>query len=258
MYSPHILIVDDEANIRFVLKNALKHEGYTVYTAASGAEAMQMLTDTPYDLLLLDLHMKPVDGLTVFHYAREHDPYVVVIILTGYGSMESAVEGLRLGAFDYLLKPAAPNAIRQRVKEGLQYRQKTLRQLQLLNQLKSLRQVLTNFDDELSEPPSPKERFISSGPLVIDSHHRQATLDDNLLELTTIEFDLLVCLVKASPTPCSPRQLVNCAMGYDAQDVEARNIIKWHIHRLRRKVEPDPKQPRFIKNVRHKGYLWYS
>lgn len=256
MNRPHILIVDDEPNIRFVLENALKHEGYTVDSVASGAEAVHRLAETPVDVLLLDLQMEPVDGLTVFHQARQRDPNLVVIILTAYGSVESAVEALRLGAFDYLFKPTTPQTIRERVAAGLVQRKKVLQQLNLLKQLETLRQSLSSLDDDLAPPPPPAQRFLHAGPLVIDQHHRQSTFNTQLLELTTTEFDLLVCLVKASPQPVSARQLVFCAMGHNSHEVEAKELVKWHIHHLRRKIEPLPAKPRYIKTVRHQGYLW--
>lgn len=251
-----LLIVDDEASVRVVLKNALKHEGYAVQTAGSGAEAMRLIEAEIFDLLLLDLQMEPVDGLTVFNFARRRDPYLVVIILTAYGTVESAVEALRLGAFDYLFKPTSPDIIRQRVAEGLAHRAKLLQQANLLKQLELLRQSLADLDETIPTVPPPGQRFIRSGPLVIDTHHRQATLNDRLLQLTTTEFDLLTCLVKESPRPVSPRQLVNCAMGHDCDEVEARGLVKWHIHHLRRKIESNPRRPHYIKTVRHKGYLW--
>jgi DNA-binding response OmpR family regulator len=258
MKSPHILIVDDEANVRFVLEHTLRHEGYTLDTAVHGAGALKKLSETSYDLLLLDLHMEPIGGLEVFNSAREQDPDMVVIILTAYSSVESAVEALRLGAFDYLFKPATPAAIRQRVKEGLHHRQQTLRRRRLLAQIESLRQALDELDDsdDLQAPPQADRRFIHSGELTIDCHHRQATLGDKLLDLTTAEFDLLLALVKAAPAPLTPRQLVNYALGYDSDETEARSVIKWHIHHLRRKIEPDLARPRYIKTVRHKGYVW--
>lgn len=262
MQLPKILIVDDEPNVRFILERALKHEGYALEVAANGSEAIQKLksAEKRYDLLVLDLQMEPIDGLQVLQIARERDPDIVVIILTAHGSMESAVEALRLGAFDYLLKPATPEAIRQRVQEGMQQRRHALQRKNLLNQIDTLRQTLNSLDasQDLVTPPVLSTRFVNSGDLVIDRHHRQVTIADKLLDLTTTEFDLLLCLVVASPKPLSPRQLVNRGLGYDCEDQEARDIIKWHIHHLRRKIEPDPAQPRHIKTVRHQGYLWLS
>ena len=258
MNPPRILIIDDEASIRFVLQHTLHHEGYRLDTVGDGAEALRKLSETSYDLLLLDLHMEPIDGMAVFQAAREQDSDIVVIILTAYSSVESAVEALRLGAFDYLFKPITPDTIRQRVREGLHHRRRVLWRRQMLSQIEDLRLALNEFDaeSELVEPPATHQRFIRSGELVIDCHHRLATMGDRLLDLTTAEFDLLLCLVKAAPEPLSSRELVNCALGYDSEETEARDIVKWHIHHLRRKIEKDPTRPHYVKTVRHRGYLW--
>ncbi len=257
---PKILIVDDEPNIRFVLERALRYEGYQLETAANGEEAIARLSTAapPYDLLLLDLKMEPVDGREVLRFARAQDPEVVVIILTAHASLESAVEALRLGAFDYLFKPVTPEKVRQRVREGIERRQQSLRRQQILSQMENLRQTLNALTNAASSlaPPPVQARFVRSGPLVIDRHHRQATLGDRLLELTTAEFDILLALVTAAPQPLSPLELVHRALGYECGEQEARDLMKWHIHHLRRKVEPQPSRPRYIKTVRHRGYLW--
>lgn len=198
--------------------------------------------------------MEPVNGLQVLEAAREQDPDLIAIILTAHGSLESAVETLRLGAFDYLFKPAAPDTIRQRVAEGIEKRRKILRRKILLNQIESLRQTLIQLDDTSLNAPS--NRFIRSGKLVLDRHHRQATLAETLLDLTTTEFDILQSLVISAPAPLSARELVNMALDYDCEDMEARDIIKWHIHHLRRKIEQDASRPEYIKTIRHHGYLW--
>lgn len=255
---PQILIVDDEPNVRFILERCLSHDQYTIDIAAEGTTAIKMLAQKPYDLVLLDLHMEPVDGLEVLNFAREQDPDLVAIILTAYSSIESAVEALRLGAFDYLFKPAKPDTIRQRVKEGVQHRRQALQFRQVMSQIENLRHTLDELAPriEANIPHGDSQRFVQSGKLVIDRQHRLAALDGQLLDLTTTEFDLLLCIVEATPEPLSPRQLVNCALGYDCDELEARDIAKWHIHHLRRKIEPDPNHLRYIKTIRHKGYMW--
>jgi DNA-binding response OmpR family regulator len=254
------LIVDDEYHIRFVLERTLQHEGYHPNSAANGEEALEKLalSSPPYDLLLLDLQMGQVSGLQVLEAAREQDPDIVVLILTAYGSLDSAVEALRLGAFDYLFKPAMPEAICRRINEGLQVRQRSLQRRRLVNQVDTLRQTLDEIGSNHNESTTPdmNRRIIRSGSLVIDRHHRHVTLDNNLIDLTTAEFDLLLCLVAAAPQPLSPRQLVNRALGYDCEYREASEAMKWHIYRLRRKVEVDPAHPCYIKNIRHQGYFW--
>ena len=92
----------------------------------------------------------------------------------------------------------------------------------------------------------------------MDRHHRVATFDEKLLDLTTTEFDFLLSLINSSPETISARQLVKQVMGYDSEDHEARRIAKWHIHNLRNKIEPNPENPRYIKTIRYKGSLWVS
>ena len=262
MKPAHVLIVDDEPNIRLILEHTLRREGYRLDTAANGSEAIAKIQQTSYDLMLLDLHMQPVDGLHVFDALRQHDPDTVVIILTAYGSMDSAVQALRLGAFDYLFKPATPDAIRQRVREGLQRHQEVLRKGELLGQIGKLRQMLNEIpglpgvEEAQAAPPDADQRFLIAGSLIIDRHHRSATLEGRLLELTTTEYNFLLCLAQAAPQPIAHRKLVNCALNYDCEESEACQVVKWHIHHLRQKVEPDPSHPCFIKTVRYQGYLW--
>ncbi len=257
-----ILIVDDEPNVRFVLERTLRREKYVLDTAADGGEAIEKISRETYDLLLLDLQMKPIDGIQVLSAVRARvlDLDIVVIILTAHSTIESAVEALRLGAFDYLFKPALPETIRERVREGLKQRQQAQHRLHLLKQIKDLRATLLDLETESGqfEQLQSSGRFCMSGKLVIDLHHRVATLNGRLLDLTTTEFNLLVSLVKQAPKAVSPRQLVNQALEYDAGDAEAREIIKYHIHHLRKKIERNPLHPRFIKTVRYKGYLWSS
>ncbi len=253
-----ILIVDDEPGIRFILEKTLSQEGYLLETASSGSEALQKAARTPFDLLLLDLNMKPVGGIQVLNAIYAQDPDVAVIILTAHSTIESAVEALRLGAFDYLFKPATPDVIRQRVRDGIEHRKRILHQRQLLGQIEGLRQTLVDLEGETASlrGAGGPARFVSTNRLVIDRHHRAATLDGNLLDLTTTEFDILVCLAEAAPRPVSPRELVGYAMSYDSAESQAREVVKWHIHQLRRKVESDPLKPRLIRTVRYKGYLW--
>lgn len=258
MENPRILIVDDEANICKILERTLARAGWESETAHDGEEALTKISMQAYDLILLDLYMEPVDGLQVLERIKQVDPETVVIILTAHGSLDSAVEALRLGAFDYLFKPASPESIQSRVKEGLGYRKAALQRRQLMSQIEALKSMLADLDeDELIQYVSvPKERFLKSRNLVIDRAHRTAILGEKLLDLTTTEFDALVLLVENSPQPVSPTLLVRHALGYEAQDKEAGDIIKWHIHQLRSKIEPLQDKPQYILTVRYKGYLW--
>lgn len=258
MENPNILIVDDEPNIRKILCRTLARSGWDPETACDGEEAITKISLELYDLVLLDLHMQPIDGLGVLEEIRKVDPDTVVIILTAHGSLDSAVEALRLGAYDYLFKPAAPDTIRNRVSEGLQYRQQALQRRRLLSQIDTLKTLLADLDESegVSPPTGSSDRFLRSRDLVIDRAHRTAILGGSLLDLTTTEFDVLVRLVENSPTPVSPSVLVRYSLGYEVEEREARDIIKWHIHQLRSKIEPAKDKPQYIVTVRYKGYLW--
>ncbi|HFE66260.1 MAG TPA: response regulator transcription factor [Chloroflexi bacterium] len=255
--SSSILIADDEENIRFVLQRVLQREGYVVDTAVNGRDALNKLQQRSYDLLLLDLQMEPVSGMELFQTIRELDKNIVVVILTAHGSMDSAIEALRLGAFDYLLKPASPDLIRSRVREGLTEQRKRQRRRRLQQQIEMLQQTLSELEaEELSTAPPVDGRFLQSGGLLIDQRRQTAALHGRILNLTTTEFNLLNCLVRRAPEPVSAQELVQCAAGYKAPLPEARELVKWHIHQLRRKIEENPSRPQYIKTIRHKGYLW--
>ena len=255
--SAHILIVDDEPAIRMVLAQALRSAQYRIETASNSTEAIRKLQLKAYDLILLDLYMDGLDGLEVLKTARQHDPDVIVIILTAHGSLDSAVEALRLGAFDYLFKPILPETLRERVAEGLAHRQQALQKRILFKHIAALKESLESLDVEtIASQGGIDSRFLKAGPLIIDQHHRSAVLDGRPLELTTTEYDVLVCLVKAAPHPLAAQELVHCALGYEASALEAQEIIKWHIHRLRRKIEANPRRPIYLKTVRRRGYMW--
>jgi two-component system alkaline phosphatase synthesis response regulator PhoP len=258
MNEARILIVDDEPGIRLVLENSLAREGYQISAASDGIEALKKLEETIFDVVLLDLAMKPLGGIQVLNMIRERGIDSSVIILTAHSTVDSAVDALRLGAFDYLYKPATPDAIRQRVREALHQRQQNLYRSHLLNQLEGLRQSLTGLDAPVASPsqPAPSNRFLKLGSLVVDRHDRSATLNNQPLDLTTTEFRLLVCLAEAAPVPVPAPQLVLYALGYEADEAEARELIKFHIFQLRQKVEPDSSHPRYLKTERYKGYFW--
>jgi DNA-binding NtrC family response regulator len=115
-----VLVVDDDPFALRSMARALGGESYQVVTAASGAEALDLLRQGSFDLVLADLKMPEVDGLEVLRQARELAPQAVVLILTGYASLESAIEALREGAYDYLVKPCADSELKLRIEKGLE------------------------------------------------------------------------------------------------------------------------------------------
>ena len=115
-----ILVVDDQRNMRATTALLLRAEGYTVLEAAAGEEALDDARPTAVDLMLTDLKMEPMDGLTLLKKALEVAPRLQVIVMTAFGSIESAVEAMRLGAFDYVTKPFKEGELRYRVERALE------------------------------------------------------------------------------------------------------------------------------------------
>jgi DNA-binding response OmpR family regulator len=255
--SARILLVDDEASIRLTLGVMLQRTGYDVISAESGAEAVDRLERQAFDLLLVDLKMPEMDGMQVVAAARQRQPDLAIIVLTGHGSLDTAVEGLHQGIFDYLLKTTEPAQVIERVRAGLAAREQLLRQRTLLDVVGTAVQELRG--DQASgvagQGATPSERLLTVGALQLDMWRQQATLAGHTLALTPTEFRVLLCLAEHAGTMLSYAQLVRCTQGYDAGDLEASELIKPHIHHLRQKLEPDPSTPRYILNVRGKGYL---
>ena len=132
-----ILVVDDEETTRRSLADILRLEGAQVKTAAGGEEAVEAIQQETFDLILLDLKMPGMDGLDVLRIATSTAPDTQVVLLTAHGSLESAIAALRLGAHDYLLKPASPTQIIRSVNGGLSRRTELLRKRNLLEQLEA-------------------------------------------------------------------------------------------------------------------------
>lgn len=149
----NILVVDDEVGPRESLKMILKPY-YNVYTAERGAQAIEMTNQIPIDLVTVDLKMPGIPGIKVLERIKQHDPDIEAIIITGYGSMDTAVEGLRLGAFDYIAKPFDVNHILNLIKRALDRRNARLK----LKELKS--EFLANISHELRTPLSVVIGFV--------------------------------------------------------------------------------------------------
>jgi DNA-binding response OmpR family regulator len=232
------LVVDDEAAIRFFLEEALQQAGHSVVTVSSGEEALDRLRDAPFDLIMLDLMLGGrVDGMRVLESVKWRWPATVVIILTAHGSLDSSLAAIREGVDGYLLKPVEPEELWLVVKQALA-RQSRLAQVQ-----------------EQREEEQEEEPVLQCGPFAIDLEKKMATLAGQLLDLNASEFALLAHLMQNAYRAVPPPELVEVVRGYECEHFnEARQIIKWYVHSLRQKVEPDPSQPRYILTVRGMGY----
>ncbi len=261
-----ILVVDDEAPIRLTLETLLRRAGYQVTTAVDGEAAIRILGRERFDVMLADLKMPGVDGMAVVRAAQERDPDVVCIILTGHGSLESAIEGLRRDIFDYLLKTSDPREVLQRVAAGVEQRVRNRKRKHTLAALVSAAAELGDPPPHpASEPahPAPATEAPSGatggllrvGPFRIDPLRLEVVLDDRTVVLTPTEMRVLVCLAENAGKMLTYAELVRCAQGYDTYPVEAAELVKPHLHHLRQKLEADPAHPRYLLNVRGTGYL---
>jgi DNA-binding response OmpR family regulator len=260
-----VLVVDDDSGVRFYLEELLTRDGHRVVAVDSGESALDVMQNEEFDLALLDLRLKGIGGMEVLSALRQNSPDTVAIMLTGHGSIESAVAALRQGAHDYLFKPCKTVELRESVRQGLLKRQEKLQQRQLLTRLEqALNQRpdpghstrLPNSAPVLVEATSPQEqgRFIQRGDLMIDIMRHVITLDGQLLELSPTEFDLLAHLSSEAPRVVSSQELVREVQGYDSDPAEARDIVRYHIYRIRQKVKKKTNNTDLIRTVRGIGY----
>jgi DNA-binding response OmpR family regulator len=257
-----ILIVDDDAHVLLALSRSLRLKGYPhVDEAHSGAEAVEKLARIPYDLMMLDIRMPEMDGMTVLQKAQQIRPSLLVIILTGHAAMESALAALKSGmVVDYLLKPASLEQVEIAIRKALRKR------LAEMQQRHSLETAIAALEQLKTDSPVPQahgtqlsfERYLYAGPVSLDRDNRQATLKwegrIHTATLTASEESILALLMSRPGDVFSSRQIAHEALSYDLSENEAKSIVHPHIVRLRRKIEQNSKHPGLIRTVRGKGY----
>src|SRR5687767_15522925 len=132
-----LLVVDDEESLRITTAAILEREGYLVDTASSGDEAIALLEQKDYDLVLTDLHMEGGDGLSVLNQIRRHSPLTISVVLTGFASVESAIAALQEGAYDYLVKPCDIDSMKHTIRRGVEHRRLMLAEQKARTDLRS-------------------------------------------------------------------------------------------------------------------------
>ncbi|MBN2045404.1 MAG: response regulator transcription factor [Anaerolineales bacterium] len=257
--TPSILIVDDEEKLRITLSRILSKAGFNVTAAASGEEALNLTQAGPFDLAFIDLMMPGMGGLALLAEFRAHYPEMPVLILTAHATLDSAIEAVRQGARDYLLKPADPQRIIERVGEILVEQLQPQRQREILSQIQNLVSELGQISDKETTPPvmpaiHDPARFLQRGPFVLDLQVHLLSMEGNHIPLSPTNFDYLVTLVRHAPNPVSYQVLVREAQGYDVSLFEAREMTRWRIHELRKAIEKDSKSPQYLITVRGIGY----
>lgn len=222
----NVLVCDDEADIAAALKIYLEAEGYRVFLAANGREALACVRHEPVQLILLDIMMPGIDGLTTLAQLREFSN-VPVIFLTAKSEDTDKILGLNVGADDYITKPFNPVEVLARVRSQLR------RYLQLGGGM---------------ENPA----LLQIGGIVLDDNAKTVTLDGEPVSLTPKEYDILRFLMQNPGKVFSPSELYRKV--WNDIPLNADNALAVHIRHLREKLEITPSEPRYLKVVWGKGY----
>jgi DNA-binding response OmpR family regulator len=226
----HILVAEDQTDIRDLIVLNLQGAGYAVTAVAHGAQALATQTSRAHDLLVLDLMMPGMDGLEVCKALRSKGSATPILMLTAKSTELDRVLGLELGADDYLTKPFSMAELLARVKA-------LLRRAELLRSAQS----------SAAQVPA-----VRNGELEIQPVRREVRVGRRVLEFTALEFDLLLHFASHPGRVFSRAQLLDAVWGYSHDGYE--HTVTTHINRLRAKVEHDPMSPRYILTVRGAGY----
>lgn len=220
-----ILIVDDNQKIVDVVQAYLEKDGYRVLTALNGLDALELARHRHPDLVVLDLLLPGMDGLDVCRVLRGEGNEVPIIMLTAKTTEADKLIGLELGADDYVTKPFSPRELVARV-----------------------RAVLRRVGEQENRDPSEIQR----GDLVVDLARHEVRLTGTPIHLTPTEFTLLEVLIREPGRAFSRLELLDKVFGFDFEGLE--RTVDVHVMNLRRKIEPDPSQPTFVRTVYGVGY----
>ena len=220
-----ILLAEDEAPLRNLIRLSLEAHGHTVFAVSDGVDAIDVFDSQPVDLVLLDVMMPRLDGFHTCQEIRRRSD-VPIVMLTALGSVDDIVHGFELGADDYITKPFAFKEVDAR--------------LQAI-----LRRV------EWSAQPVMRQT-LQIGRVALDTDLHEAKVDGQLIHLTPIEFQLLEYLMEHAGQPISKDQLFRDVWGYDV--VGGTNLVEVGIRRLREKIEENASKPTYILTIRGTGY----
>ena len=225
-----VIIIDDDPKLCELIRDYLAPLGYDVASANTGPEGLEKVLNGNYRAVILDVMLPGMDGFEVLKAIR-HESNVPVLMLTGRGDEADRVVGLEIGADDYLPK--------------------TFSTRELLARLRAV--MRRSQSDDRAKDGSEIEADLTNGDLIISPGSRTAALGDDPLKLTSLEFDLLLSLMRARGRVRSREQILDDVAGRD-YDVFDRSIDV-HVSALRQKLGDDPKAPKFIQTVRSVGYM---
>ena len=218
-----ILVVEDEPQIAALVRDYLQNAGFAVLQAADGSSGLTLARTRQPDAIVLDLGLPVVDGLDVVRALRR-DSTVPIVILTARGDETDRVTGLELGADDYVAKPFSPKELVARVRAVLR---------------------------RVEAAARPVERLVT-GDLEIDLARRRVTVGGRAVQLTPTEFELLATLAREPGRVFTRGQLLDAVHGFSLESYE--RAVDGHVNNLRRKLEPDPGAPRYVRTVHGVGY----
>jgi DNA-binding response OmpR family regulator len=257
-----ILVADDEQNTRLALVRGLQLMGYETEAAANGREVMERLSISRYDLLLLDLRMPEVSGVQVMENIRQNQLDVVVIVLTAYATLESAINAVKAGAADYLIKPQPLKEIGLAIEHALKSRLTHHNRQNLIGVLQHTIDILQVNDGSVevvnasvSNPDleNPTYSFDVEQRRVI---FKAANKFERVVFLTADQAIIFDYMIHHPARILSSREIAQMALGYqNLSEKEADGIIRPHILRMRKKLEIGSDQPKLIRTIRGSGYL---
>ncbi len=230
---PYVLALDDDPSVRALVSDYLAGNDLRVTAVATGAELDAVMARETIDLILLDLRLEGEDGLQILRRLRAASSTITILLLTGRAEEADRVMGLELGADDYLTKPFSPRELLARIRALLRRAHAQATVADAIAEVRAYRFGNWEFNIGL---------------------RRLKAADDRVVELTNGEFSLLAAFVSAPGRTLSRNQLLDLSRLHNA-DVYDRSIDV-QILRLRRKIEPDPAHPRFIKTLRGAGYMF--
>jgi len=227
----HILLVDDEEDLLWVVGRALHDEGYTVRMAHDGTEALEMMQRQQPDLVVLDIAMPHTDGFTLCQTLRARTDLaeVPVLFLTGRNTIEDRIRGFDEGGDDYLIKPFDLRELKARIRALLRR-------------------------SGANRTPAAPTKMLRVGSLSLDLHTCEVDVAGAAVQLTPAEFDLLSYLMRHPNEICSSERLLRGVWNY-APDTAEPGLVRWHVMNLRAKIEPDPRRPVRLCTVARHGYI---